>query len=128
MRVAIPAWNDRVSPVFDAARHLLVVDVEDNTEVSRGEAVFEEMALPLRAERLAYLGVNVLICGAISEPLEQMVAALGVTVIPHTCGPVEEVLGAFLSGQLAEKAFLMPGCGRRRGSRGRKRRGRRRHE
>jgi predicted Fe-Mo cluster-binding NifX family protein len=128
MRVAMPTWNDRVSPVFDAARHLLVVDVEDNAEVSRSEAVFEETALPRRAERLAYLGVNVLICGAISKPLEQMVAALGMTVIPHTCGPVEEVLRAFLSGQLAEQAFLMPGCGRRRGLRGRQRLGRRRHE
>jgi predicted Fe-Mo cluster-binding NifX family protein len=57
----------------------------------------------------------VLICGAISRPLEAMLLSAGVEVIPQTCGPVEEVLKAFMSGKLTEKAFLMPGCcGRRR--------------
>lgn len=110
MRLAIPTWNERVSPVFDVARHLLVVDVEDNAEVSRREAVIEEMSLAGREKQLADQGVDVLICGAISQSLERMLASVGVTVISNTCGFVEEVLRALLSGQLTELGFLMPGC------------------
>lgn len=110
MKVAIPTWENRVSPVFDVAKHLLVVDVEDNTEIARSEAVTPGTALSGRANRLAELGVNVLICGAISQPLERMLVSATIKVIPHTCGAVEDVLQAFLSGQLTEQAFLMPGC------------------
>lgn len=125
MKVAIPTWDDRVSPVFDVARHLLVVDVEDDAEIGRSEVVMEEAAFAPKAKRFADLGVKVLICGAISWPLEQMLVSAGVSVIPQACGMVEDVLEAFISGQLTEQAFLMPGCcGRRRRLRGGPRRGR----
>jgi predicted Fe-Mo cluster-binding NifX family protein len=115
MKVGIATWDGRLSPVFDVARYLLVVDVEDNTEVGRRQMSLEESQLASRARRLTELGVQVLICGAISRPLEAMLVSAGVHVIPQTCGPVEDVLQAFLQQQLANDAFLMPGCcGRRR--------------
>jgi len=125
MRVAIPTWDARVSPVFDVARRLLVVDIEGDVEVSREETGLEKTQVVPRARRVAELGVDVLICGAVSRPLEAMLVSAGVRVVPQTCGPVEDVLRAFVSGQLADNAFLMPGCcGRRRRFRGRHRRGR----
>ena len=124
MKVGIPAWNGWISPVFDVARDLLVVEAQDGAEVSRSKVGIEETAVVVRAKRVADLGINVLICGAISRPLEQMLVSSGLRVIPHTCGPVEEVLQAFLSERLTEQAFLMPGCcGRRRRFRGRRRGG-----
>jgi hypothetical protein len=55
------------------------------------------------------------ICGGISWPLEVMLLSARVEVIPQTCGSVEDVLKAFMSGRLTEQAFVMPGCcGRRR--------------
>ena len=121
MKVGVATWAGRVSPVFDVAKRLLVVDVAGRTEVGRKETGIEETQLVLRAKRVAELGVNVLICGAISRPLEALLAWAGVRVIPRTCGAVEEVLRAFLAGQLTDEAFLMPGCC------GRRRRARRRH-
>ena len=101
--------------MFDAARRLLVVGVEGGAEVSRLEEHIEETELARRARRVAAWGIDVLICGAISWPLEASLASAGVRVISQTCGPVEDVLRAFLSGQLTDQAFLMPGCrGRRR--------------
>ena len=124
MKVAIPTWCGRVSPVFDVARRLVLLDVEGQTEISREETGIENTEPVLRVRRVAELGVNTLICGAISRPLENMLVAAGVGVIPHACGPVEEVFHAFLAGRLAEDAFLMPGCcGRRRQFRGRRRGG-----
>jgi predicted Fe-Mo cluster-binding NifX family protein len=63
-----------------------------------------------RAKQLIRLGANVLICGAISRPLEIALIAGGIEVISFTCGSVEDVLKAFLSGRLNQHVFLMPGC------------------
>ena len=125
MKVAIPTWTGRVSPVFDVAKRLLVVELKGDGPVNREEVAVEETQLLPRAKRVAQLGVDVLICGAISMPLEAMLTSAGVRVIPHICGPVEDVLLAFASGRLTDDAFLMPGCcGRRRRFRGRHRGGR----
>ena len=119
MKVAIPISSGGISPVFDVSRHLLVVEIEGGKEVSRHEEEIRETELTHRVQQLTGLGVNMLICGAISWPLERMLVSAGVQVVSKTCGPVEEVLQAFASGKLTEKAFLMPGCwGRRRRSRG----------
>lgn len=118
MRVAIPFWNDRVSPVFDAARRLVVVDVENGVERARHHQTLQEEFPTRRVRQLAQLGVNVLICGAISRPLAALLAASGITLIPWTAGPVDEVLAAYLAGRLPDPRWLMPGCGGKRRHRG----------
>lgn len=119
MRIAISTANERISPVFDVAGRLLVVDVDGDRGLQRTEVVLEDGTLAARARQVAELCVGVLICGAISRPLEMMLASAGVEVRPHTCGDVEEVLHAFCAGQLNDDAFVMPGCcGRRRRFRG----------
>jgi predicted Fe-Mo cluster-binding NifX family protein len=110
MRTAIPIAEGRISPLFDVARRLLLVDIENEREVRRTEEVMEERELAARARRVAELGADVLVCGAISRPLEAMLLSTGVEVIPQTCGPVEDVLKALVSGQLTEQAFVIPGC------------------
>ncbi|HUS46722.1 MAG TPA: NifB/NifX family molybdenum-iron cluster-binding protein [Phycisphaerae bacterium] len=114
VRVAIPVWSDRVSPVFDTAGQLMVLEVDGGRELSRSHAALGQVGPDLRPRRLSELGVDVLVCGAISQPLEAMVAAQGVQVVPQVCGPVEQVVEAFLVGQLGRPEFLMPGCCRRR--------------
>jgi len=115
-----------ISPVFDVAQHLLLVDVEAGRELCRREELLNETNIAGRAMHLARLGVDVLVCGAISRPLEMMLVSGGTQVILHTCGPVEEVLRAYVSGRLTGQAYLMPGCyDRRRRMRARGKRGRR---
>ena len=110
MRLAIPIWNGRISPVFDVAGDLLVIDVQDGTEVGQENVRLDGSAPTIRAGQLADLGVDVLICGAISRDLEDMVSSAGVNVISQTRGRADRVLRAFISGQLTARAFLMPGC------------------
>jgi len=126
MKVAIPHWQGRISPVFDVARNVFVVDVDHGVERVRRDVAFTTADIQARAARLAETQADLLICGAISWPLEMAVVAAGIEVIPQTCGDVEQVLAAFLAGRLKLDAFLMPGCcGRRRQARARRRRGRR---
>ncbi len=127
MKVAIPQWRGRISPVLDVAGSLLLVDVADGRELRREDGSLTASDPLQRARQVAQLGPEVLICGAISLPLEAALASAGVRVIPFTCGRVEEVLAAFVNGRLTDGAFLMPGCcGWRRRFRGRGLRGRRR--
>lgn len=114
MKVALPVWNGRVSPVFDAATRMLIVEMGEGGEVARREELIGDTLAPRRAWRLRELGVNVLLCGAISRPLSAMLAGAGITVVPFVTGEVEEVLSAYLTGAIAEPQYLMPGCGGRR--------------
>lgn len=115
MKIAIPQWQGRVSPVFDVAANLLIVEVVEGRQTGR-QAVSPLAMDPLaRARQVAQLQANVLICGAISWPLEMALSSEGVRVISHICGGVEEVLKAFVEGRLSTEEFSMPGCcGRRR--------------
>ena len=107
--------------MLDVARNLLVVDIEAGTERNRQHQSLAETGIPARIERLKAMSVNVLICGAVSRPLEQALASSGVKMVPHVCGNVEEVLRAYLTNRLQDSTFIMPGCGGcwRRGRRGR---------
>jgi predicted Fe-Mo cluster-binding NifX family protein len=113
MKLAIPCWQGRVSPVFDVAGMLLLVEIEEGTERRRELAHLNMSEVETRARQLAEMGADVLVCGAISWPLELAVCAAGVEVISQICGDVDQVLTAFLDGHLSEDVFLMPGCGRR---------------
>ena len=129
MRVGIPIWNGRVSPVLDTAERVVVIDTGDETGEMREEVALQPRRLPLRAARIAELQLDLLVCGAVSSPLAEMLAAAGVRLEPWIAGDVEEVLGALTTGQLDRPRYRMPGCcggrgqGRGRG-RGRTQRGR----
>jgi len=109
-KIAIPHWQGRISPVFDVAANVWIVDLHNGAERDRREMTFTTEALSERAARLATGGVQILICGAISWPLEFAVRTAGIEVISRRCGNVECVLAAFISGELSADGFLMPGC------------------
>lgn len=119
MRAAVAVWNGRVSPVFDVAGAVLLADV-DGGRVSPGETRPMRAASPrARAAELGAMEVEVLICGAISRPLEAVVRGAGIDVVPWIAGDVNAVLEAYAGGSLSAPRFLMPGCcGRRRRFRG----------
>jgi len=124
MRIAIPMHDGRISPVLDVAKRFVVVDMDRGSETGRSEARIDSTEMAARVRRIAGLGAQIVICGAVSWPLEAMLASAGVRLIPNTCGEVEEVVSAFAAGLLTDQAFLMPGCPGRRNRR-RRRRGRR---
>jgi predicted Fe-Mo cluster-binding NifX family protein len=124
MKVVIPIDGDRISPVLDAARSFLLVDERPDGSPVRRQVRISDADLVDKAKRIVALGADVLICGAVSWPLEAMLASAGMRVIPNTCGSLKEVVSAFYAGDLTEQAFLMPGCPGRQ-HRQRHRRGRR---
>ena len=119
MRIAIPKWDGRMSPAFDFASSLLLVDIKDGSEMDRCEETLSPESAARRAARLKDLEVDVLICGAISRILAQSVTRGGIDILAYVTGPVENVLTAYMAGQLTKPEFVLPGCwpGARRGFR-----------
>ena len=111
MKVAVTVWEDSVSTVCDFCNRLLVFDVMGDEVKNRSFMPFETRILPERVNQLGELGVEVLLCGAISRPLERMIRASGVKVIPCLRGSIEEVIGAYLVGGLSDARFILPGFG-----------------
>jgi len=110
MRLALATWNGRISPVFDVARQVQMLDVEDGCVIARRAEMLPGTDPQTQAARLTALDPQTLICGAISQPMAAMLAAANIRVIPFTAGDVEQVLGAWLVGTLPNPALAMPGC------------------
>jgi len=115
MTVAVPIWQGRVSPVFDAASRLLVVRRERERELGRKEFALGAVASDALARTVLDLGVDVLLCAAISEPLRFALERGGVRVEGNLCGDVEALLRAFTAGTWRDPEFRMPGCCKQRG-------------
>jgi len=109
MKVAMPIWEGRISPVLDSARRLLLIEVEGNEEVDRYEVLFEGASLVSRADHVCGLGVDVLICGGVSRSLGGLLEDMGVTVVPWISGKPDRVLSAYLSHDFSQARFAMPG-------------------
>jgi predicted Fe-Mo cluster-binding NifX family protein len=109
-RVGICHHVGRVSPVFDVASNLQIFDVDNGWIRQREEKVLVGRDPYSRAREVSGHGVTTVICGAVSQPLEQALHALGVRVIGFVYGSIDEVIGAFLAGRLEDERFLMPGC------------------
>jgi predicted Fe-Mo cluster-binding NifX family protein len=110
VRLAIPHHHGRISPVLDAAGRVLLIDIENGRQLRRESRSLSQSDLPARADEFLKLEANVLICGAISATLEALLISSGVQVIGFLCGPVDEVVAAFLNGDIAKPEFSMPGC------------------
>jgi predicted Fe-Mo cluster-binding NifX family protein len=119
MRLGIATHEGRVSPVLDVAQRLRVVRIEGATPTDQRDVALAAQSLCGRVQVIQATEIDVLICGALSRPLEAALASSGIRVVAQLCGDVEAVLQAYLAGRLRERAFRMPGCSgqRRRASR-----------
>ena len=109
MKLALTVWDDRISPVADSARRLLVVRVRSQGIMGRELAEFDSDSIFYRARRLADLDTRILICGAISDFFAGLVKGYGIRLIPRIRGQVEEVVDAFLGETLTDPKFAMIG-------------------
>ena len=100
MRLAIPVWENKISPLLDTASRFLIVEVDKRKEVSRYITPVVKKDLYERCMKLKENGVDVLICGAVSRELSNMIATSGIVVFPEISGMVDEILTAYSKGTL----------------------------
>ncbi len=110
MKAALATWNERIAPVFDVTVELTVVTSEEG-QITNRQRVGIERETPLeKVHSLTGLGINTLICGAISYPLHALIVEQGITVVPFITGDIDSVMQAWLEDRLKDDCFAMPGC------------------
>ena len=123
MNIAIPVWNQHISTVFDYCDRVMIVRIRSGRVIDERHFDFCGTSVVERVNMLRQLDANILLCGAISMPLERMITASGITVVPFLKGTTRDIINAYLSGNLPNPHFFLPGCRRdgwrRRGMRSR---------
>ncbi|MBF0120660.1 MAG: NifB/NifX family molybdenum-iron cluster-binding protein [Desulfobacterales bacterium] len=122
MILAVAVGNNRISPVFDVAKKILVLEIEKGAIVRENIEVFSCDNSSYKITKLIELKVHTLICGAISRQLLNMITMNGIEIIPFIAGEVKEVISAYLEGGLSISIFSMPGCSKRQNKECKKRR------
>jgi len=107
--IAIPVWEGQVSTTFDFAKKILVVETESGCEIECREVTLEGEAVVTKVGALGENGVQVFLCGSISRPLANAVTQAGIQAIPFVTGDVDDVLAAYICGQLDKPRFLQAG-------------------
>ena len=108
-KVAIPIFQNRVSPVLDSCRHMLLIDMEQHTDMKRETVYMDEMSLTERCRIFAKLGVTIVICGGVSEVFSNMLMGANIRLINGIAGEIDDVITAFLEERLDMPQFYMPG-------------------
>ena len=115
MKIAIALFGTRVSPRFDCAPKLRVVEVDNAEILTAHEVSVENWDAGKRIKKLAELGVNSFICGGIDGFSMHQLNSLGIIVYSWVTGEAEEALSCLLKGQLKSGFIIGPGgrcCGR----------------
>ena len=110
-KVAVPIFRSRVAPVFDYCVRVSVFDIDRDRQMERSELYLGTLTPNDRVGALVKENVTTLICGGISDALDKMFQASGISVIGGLAGSVEEVLEAFMSDRIDEPQYCMPGIG-----------------
>lgn len=110
MKVAITVWNDRISPVFDVARNIMILDVADGVVQKETFESIDSDDAERKAARLKQLNIQTLICGAISRYHARLIFREKIEIIPFISGEIDEVIKAYLSARLPNPKLMMPGC------------------
>ncbi len=94
----------------DVAREIEVVEVEDGRIEKEYLLRCPDLSPWHRGHFFKRAGLNVVVCGAISKYLMELLQELGIEVIAFTAGEAEEIKRAFLENRLFKTTYAMPGC------------------
>ena len=100
MKLALTVWRNRISPLFDSAREILIADIQGKRIAAMHMELFESESAFSRAARLEDLNVDVLICGGISDFYARLIEARKIDIVPFVTGTVEKVLEGFMNGDV----------------------------
>jgi predicted Fe-Mo cluster-binding NifX family protein len=107
--IAIPIMRGRVAPVLNWCSRIIIFPVNPDGG-SRQELWTPELGASERLQLLKERGVQTLICGALSQDLQNWATNLGLQIIPGVAGDIEQVVEAYRQNRLDQPQFWLPGC------------------
>jgi predicted Fe-Mo cluster-binding NifX family protein len=109
MKAAFATWENRIAPLFDAARYVHIVQIDCGRIASQRCERLRSDTPARKVMHMAELGVDMLICGAISKPVHAILSAQGIRVISFVSGDLHEIIQAWIAGKIGDNSFAMPG-------------------
>jgi len=113
MKIAIPIFENRISPRFDFSPEMWVIEVERGKVVGQEKFSTANLNLPQRLEQITSNGVDKVICGGIDGLSRDQLGSRGIDVVQEVTGDADIVFDLFMRGRL-RSGF----CCERRGRRG----------
>ena len=110
MKLAITIWGNRISPVFDAAKTLLVVEIKNGRLWRKEYIPFDPLAIESMLAIFRNKKINTLICGAISTHPAEIIVNSDIRLVSFVMGNAHDFLESFTGKNHIEPVFVMPGC------------------
>jgi predicted Fe-Mo cluster-binding NifX family protein len=112
MKIAIPIFENRISPRFDFSPQMWVIEVERGKVVGQEKFSTANLNLPQRLEQITSNGIDKVICGGIDGLSRDQLGSRGIDVVQDVIGDADIVLNLFMRGRL-RSGFCCEGRGRR---------------
>jgi predicted Fe-Mo cluster-binding NifX family protein len=114
MKTAFAVWNNRIAPVFDVSRHVIIVDSQTVGDITRNPVPLTGEQPLEKVQELSELGVDNLVCGAVSRALQAALRARGIRVVAYVAGDVRDIIDAWRQQNFEAQVYAMPGGWRNR--------------
>ncbi len=115
--IAFPVFQDRVSPLMDVSNRYIIYETEDGKIKQRIDISLNADGECQRVEKLKEIGVNTIICGAVSGYVAHIVDEKGMRLLSMIYGPIDEIIEHYLKNSLG--TYCSGACnGRKRQRRG----------
>ncbi|HOK02008.1 MAG: hypothetical protein BWY23_00291 [Spirochaetes bacterium ADurb.Bin218] len=98
--VAIPIFQDRISPLLDEAKRFIIFEISENSITQSITINLDLESCSLRIARLKEMGVTVLISGAVSRFISEMIIDSGIKHYPWNSGAIEEIIDLYIKNKL----------------------------
>ena len=121
MKLALPVFGTRVSPRFDCAPEILVLEETEKGGGRETRFKTDTWSERERIEKLLDLGVETVICGGLDVVSARELQENAIKVYPWVTGDVKDVITCFQRGKLGDGVMVGRGgrcCGRWRFRRG----------
>lgn len=109
MRVAIPVWHGRISPLLDSANVIRIYQIDNHGLELAEEFCVDEIRIVGLPTACAGHQVDMVICGAVSSALKCMLEKLGIDICSWVCGDANEVICAYYAEKSLDERFSLPG-------------------
>ncbi len=106
MKIAIPAFHSKVSPRFDTAQELVLLEVIDGNVINRERQPLQAYSAAGKIKKLLEQGVETLICGGIDRLSRQQIGFNRIEVYSWVTGEIDDAVSCFLRNGLNSGTIL----------------------
>jgi predicted Fe-Mo cluster-binding NifX family protein len=115
--IAVPVYQERISPLLDVAKKFAVYEIKEGEVKQKITLDIHTDDEPQRFEKLKEIGVSVIIGGAVSAFVSEIIHEKGIRLISWITGSVDNTIELYIKDALKPvrgETSEWQGCKRRR--------------